>query len=115
MFHKLLKNRILLTLVLSSLVVGILLLCTPILQVLDKQIQNNYYVLKNIISPREVSENIVIATIDKETLEQLGRFPFERSVYRDFIENTESAGAGTIAFDIIFSDTTSPEQDDSFA
>ncbi len=114
MFHKLLKNRILLTLVLSSLVVGILFLCTPILQVLDKQIQNNYYVLKNIISPREVSENIVIATIDKKTLEQLGRFPFERSVYGDFIKNADWAGVGTIGFDIIFSDTTSDAEDDSF-
>lgn len=115
MIVSIIRNRILLTIVLSLIVISILLLCSPVLHVLNKNIQNTYYSFKNSIFQPQVSSNIVIATIDKETLESLGRFPFKRSVYATFIENVETAGAATIGFDIIFADESIPEEDSIFA
>ncbi len=110
-----LKNRVILTLVLSLLILGCLILFSPVFSVLNKNIQNNYYILKNEITQAQASNNIIIATIDKHSLDALGRFPFHRSVYADFLKNIESAWAATVGFDIIFSDTSVPEQDDIFA
>ena len=111
MFQNILKNRNILTLLLSCVVILILLLFSSLFHILNKNIQNNYYSLKNFIFSEISNNNIVIATIDKKTLERLGRFPFSRDTYKNFIENTQSAGAAVIAFDIIFADSSKEDQD----
>jgi len=111
MHRKLLKNRNLLTVVLSCIVIGILVIFSPIFHILNKNIQNNYYSLKNSIFSKTANTNIVISIIDKKTLNALGRFPFSRKKYVNFIENIQNAGGATIGFDIIFADESKKEDD----
>ena len=115
MITKILKNRILLTIILSSIIVCILFIFSPFFHVLNKNIQNGYYGLKNSISWLKVSNNIVVVTIDKKTLDTLGRFPFSRDVYVDFLKNLHKKEVATVAFDILFIDETSEENDRKFA
>lgn len=114
MLTKILKNRIILTLLLSCVVIWILVVFSSVFHVLNKNIQNNYYSLKNTIFDQSVNSNILIATIDKETLWELGRFPFSRDVYVEFLKNVERQWAAVVGFDIIFVDESDQSADLAF-
>jgi len=52
--------------------------------------------------------NVVIVSIDDKSLEDLGRWPWDREIFAKFIENANSAKV--IAFDIGFFDNTSSDK-----
>jgi len=61
---------------------------------------------------------IVVITIDDASLEELGRFPWDRAVYAPFLANLNQEGnePKAIAFDIIFSEASeNPDSDMAFA
>lgn len=70
---------------------------------------NLYYVSK------DVSDKIVIVTLDDASLGRFGRSPSEwsRTVYADLIEQLGKANVRVIAFDLLFSEAT--EDDNLFA
>ena len=111
MFPVLLKNRNFLTIILSVCILATLFVFSPFFHVLNKSIQNEYYALKNVYFGTKVSENIVMITIDKKTVEVLGRFPFSREVYIPFLENLKKYSTATIGFDILFIDETDSKID----
>lgn len=114
MFHTILKNRNILTLILSCLVIVFLVVMSPFFHVLNKNIQNNYYSIKNTLFSQTANTNIVISIIDKKTLDELGRFPFSRDIYAQFIKNLETNWVATIGFDILFVDQSDLVADEVF-
>ncbi|MDJ0834022.1 MAG: adenylate/guanylate cyclase domain-containing protein [Gammaproteobacteria bacterium] len=57
-------------------------------------------------SDKYIHEDVVLVNIDEETLQQmsneLGRWPWPRSAYRDILDFFALAGAEALAFDILF-------------
>lgn len=96
-------------------------------QVLERQIQAVFFEIRGPIQP---PENIVILTIDEESLSQaqqyeadpekyphlepLQSWPWKRSGYATVIDRLMKAGAKTVSLDLIFSDPSSygTEDDD---
>ncbi len=62
---------------------------------------------------RDVSDNIIIVAIDDESLNQLGRWPWPRSIHATLIDQLQAESPSAIGLDIIFSepDTNNPESD----
>lgn len=59
----------------------------------------------------EPDNRVVIAAIDEKSINELGRWPWDRKAIAQLVENLNSYGAKAIAFDIIFSETSSPASD----
>ena len=118
MFKKIIKNRILLSILLSLFVMFLVILLskTEILYFQNKKIQNVLYSIKNDFNNTKVSKDIVIVEIDNKTLEdgRLWRFPFDRADYAPVIKNLKDAWALVIWFDIIFTEKTNPKSDNIF-
>ncbi|MCB0348014.1 MAG: adenylate/guanylate cyclase domain-containing protein [Bdellovibrionales bacterium] len=53
---------------------------------------------------RRGSKDVAILTVDEESLNKIGRWPFSRDVFAKIIDRTIELGAKFIAFDIIFSE-----------
>ena len=82
---------------------------------MNKNIQNNYYTIKNVISGTQANPHVIVATIDDKTLEKLGRFPFDRSTYATVLDNLKQYEVATIGLDLIFIDNTNKTSDQDFA
>ncbi len=50
--------------------------------------------------------DLTLVVIDDESLQALGRFPFERTVYARMLDRLKMAGAKVVAFDILFVEPT---------
>ncbi len=50
--------------------------------------------------------SLVIVLIDDQSLQRLGRFPFDRKVYAKLLDRLKEAGARVVAFDILFVEPT---------
>lgn len=61
--------------------------------------------------PREASEDVVIIAIDDESLNRIGRWPWDRSVHATLIEALQEAGVKTIALDVNFPEPSKEEDD----
>ena len=109
------KNNWFLPFLLSCIVFVIVLISHSFFYTLNKNIQDTYYQIKEILFEKQANPNIIVVEIDEKTLQNIGSFPFKRDTYIPFIDNLNKAGAGIIAFDIIFSDTWDKDQDTLFA
>lgn len=59
-------------------------------------------------------QEIVVVEVDDVTLDELDtRWPFPRSYHADLIDTLRRAGAGTIAYDIQFTEPTRPREDNA--
>jgi adenylate cyclase len=56
-------------------------------------------------------KRVVIAAIDSKSINELGRFPWDRKLIAKLIDNLKYYGAKTVAFDVIFSESSNPESD----
>ena len=63
------------------------------------------------------SDNIVVVTIDDESLQELGRFPWDRAMYAPFLDMLNQPGyePKAIAFDVLFNEPSNPDSDAAFA
>jgi adenylate cyclase len=72
--------------------------------------------------PEKIEKRIVLAKIDDESLMEIGRWPWPRQVWAEFVDKMGSFGAKILAFDVFFSEpelacnSNSPDQalSDSF-
>lgn len=64
-------------------------------------------------APREAPEDppVVIVDIDEHSLEEIGQWPWPRTVVAQLLDKLGAAGAAVVAFDVLFSepDRTSPQ------
>ena len=73
------------------------------LQNLDYQFYNNFTVWRG---DRPWDERIAIIAIDDDSIQELGRFPWNRDRYKQLIEKIRPAQASVIAFDILWTEAT---------
>ncbi len=66
---------------------------------------------------RDVSEQIIIVAIDDQSLRELGRWPWPRSIHANLIDRIDRESPRAIGLDIIFSepDAVDPESDELLA
>lgn len=64
---------------------------------------------------RSPSSDVVIVAIDDQTLALTGKYPLPRSRLSELINIINEAGAKALALDILLSDTSAPEQDNSLS
>ncbi|BAO45160.1 CHASE2 domain-containing protein [Thiolapillus brandeum] len=57
-----------------------------------------------------VAGDIAIVAIDEKSLREYGPWPWSRQLYARLLDHLQDAGAGTVAFDILFAD---PRRDDA--
>lgn len=60
------------------------------------------------------SGKIVLLEIDSKSLNEIGLWPWKRSIYGDIVKKAFEAGAEELAFDIDFSANSSPAEDAAF-
>ncbi|RJG15512.1 CHASE2 domain-containing protein [Paenibacillus thiaminolyticus] len=65
------------------------------------------------VAEQAPDDRIKIIAIDEESLNQLGPFPWPRSVYADMINNLMEAGAKSVALDLLLIDPAADERDDA--
>ncbi|MBQ0834046.1 CHASE2 domain-containing protein [Marinobacter sp.] len=72
----------------------------------------DYWLLDSamLASPAAASPNVAIVAIDDLSLAQQGRWPWPRKTHAALIKKLQQAGAGTIVFDVLF---TEPSTDDT--
>ncbi|MBD3303993.1 CHASE2 domain-containing protein [Candidatus Woesearchaeota archaeon] len=63
----------------------------------------------NLYGGKQALDGIVIVAIDDKSLQEIGRWPWNRTVFAETIKNLDSAK--TIGMDIAFFETSTPEQD----
>lgn len=63
----------------------------------------------------EVRDDIVIVTIDDETISTIGRYPLPRSRYGDLLERIRVQSPKAIGLDVTFSEESIPAEDDALA
>ncbi len=66
-------------------------------------------------SPRQASGDIVLVAIDSKSLDQLGVWPWPRSLHAKLIRQLLAADPASIAFDIDFSARSDPQSDRAFS
>lgn len=75
--------------------------------------QNLVFDQYNRWQPRlEANSPVLYVDIDEASLEEIGQFPWPRSVFASMVENLTNAGTAAIAFDILFAepDRTAPSE-----
>lgn len=105
------KNTQFLTFFVSGIVFFMLLSMSMTFMPLNKNIQIQYYHLKNFFSPPQISQNILVVWIDEKSFEVIGQFPFERSIYAQAINNINSLWVATIALDLLLLDRSTELED----
>jgi diguanylate cyclase (GGDEF)-like protein/PAS domain S-box-containing protein len=56
------------------------------------------------------SPEVVLVTIDRHSLDEMGRWPWPRSIHAELIDRLSRAGAQAIGFDVLFAE---PDREDS--
>lgn len=64
--------------------------------------------------PRQANGGIVVVAIDPPSIEEIGVWPWPRTIHADLIGKLENAGASEIVFDIDFSSPSIPAADRAF-
>lgn len=60
-------------------------------------------------------KRVIVVAIDGKSINELGRWPWDRKAIALLIKNLKSYGAKTIVFDIVFSETSNPTSDNALA
>ena len=111
----LLKNKNLLTIIISCIIIVMLFASSWFFRVLNKTIQNEYYAIKNDIVWLNANPHIIIVELNDESFQKIWRFPFPRSVYAQALKNLEEYQTAVVAFDILFLDPSTQKEDDIFS
>ncbi|MEM9104115.1 MAG: EAL domain-containing protein [Pseudomonadota bacterium] len=63
------------------------------------------------LAPRPATQQIVYVSIDRESLDRIGVWPWPRSVHADLIDTLVDADVSDIVFDVDFSNRSTPDED----
>ncbi|MBP8625730.1 MAG: adenylate/guanylate cyclase domain-containing protein [Syntrophorhabdales bacterium] len=79
---------------------------------IDLKLRDTKFKIRENIKP---DSRIAIIAIDTKSVNELGRWPWDRRLIARLIDNLKGYGATTIALDIVFSETSVPESDKALA
>jgi adenylate cyclase len=72
--------------------------------------------LTSVTAPRQSRFPVTIVGIDEPSFHQLGlQWPWPRSLHAELVDRLSKAGAAVIAIDVVFSEQSSPKEDQRFA
>lgn len=114
-FEKILKNRVYLTLCLSTTIFLFIWILSVVGNIFYPFNKSTQAVVANYFHPNIASKDIVMVEIDEKTVNKLWRFPFDRTAYIPVIENLNTQWAAIIAFDVIFPDRSNADSDKKFS
>jgi adenylate cyclase len=81
----------------------------------DKTYDMRARVLRHSFAPVPPATNIAIIAIDDKSIAEIGRFPWSRDYFADFVERASRAGAKAVLFDVFFPEEQSAPVDGKFA
>ena len=81
------------------------------LELLEEKTLDMRFAIRGKIAP---GPETIIAAIDEQSIKQLGRFPWPRSVWGRVVDRLTEEGAKVIVFDVFFSEQENVESDDLF-
>jgi signal transduction histidine kinase len=94
---------------------AIVLFCTVALLTLVPVVREGQIRLSDTLfrfAPAPVARSrVVLVTIDEQSLQQYGRWPWSRTLLAQLVDNLTRAGASAIGLDILLSEPQSPEAD----
>ncbi|MCX7966709.1 MAG: adenylate/guanylate cyclase domain-containing protein, partial [Syntrophorhabdaceae bacterium] len=107
---KLRRFFIFLIIAISAIVISTLLYIIKIdfFTAIDLKLKDTKFRIRENIKP---DDKVAIVAIDTKSVNELGRWPWDRKQMAKLIENLKSYGAKTVALDIVFSETSTPESD----
>ncbi|WP_456417740.1 CHASE2 domain-containing protein [Thiolapillus sp.] len=56
--------------------------------------------------PQEAPQDIVIVAVDEKSLRKFGRWPWSRQIHAQLLNRLKLAGAGLVAFDVLFAEAS---------
>lgn len=93
--------------------VAIFFALTPAVEMVELKIYDLLHILRPL---RPASDSIVLVAIDESSFAELGlQWPWPRSIHARLTTALSKAGAAAIGFDILFPESSSPEEDRTFA
>ncbi|MCX8109829.1 MAG: adenylate/guanylate cyclase domain-containing protein [Syntrophorhabdaceae bacterium] len=75
---------------------------------IDLKLKDTKFKIRENIKP---DKRVAIIAIDTKSVNELGRWPWDRKVMARLIDNLKAYGAKTVCLDIVFSETSTPESD----
>ncbi len=99
---------IIISLFFSSLILFIYRYNPAFIKGIDLKLQDVRFRLKKGDLP---DPHIAIVAIDEKSVNEIGRWPWKRSIMAKLIDSLSSYGAKVIALDIVFSESSDPEED----
>lgn len=81
---------------------------------LGQPLEDLLRVERNLLHPHKASGDIVLVTIDNQSLQSVGRWPWPRRDFAQLVDKLTAAGAKRIFFDLAFYGPTDPADDDRF-
>lgn len=95
----------------ASVILSVAVCHTPWLKTAESVMSDSLYLLRGEIRQ---PEEIVIVAIDESSFAALGmQWPWPRKIHAELLENLYRAGAAAVAFDVIFGEASSPEDDNA--
>lgn len=73
-----------------------------------------YDILVGLAAP-PVSDRILLVTIDDSSIAEIGRWPWSRNVHARLLERISAARSSAVAYDVLFTEPASEEQDRRFS
>ncbi len=103
------KNRYIVLAAVAASFLGFLITISPLGKALDHLFYDYLFILRG---SKPAPSNIVVIGIDEPSFAEMGRqWPWPRSTHAQLIEKLFAAGAKTVAFDVLFSEQSTPEED----
>lgn len=93
--------RCLAGIVITGLMAGLMVWQFPPFELLEVRLLDARFKFRGPIKP---NPNVVIAAIDEKSLQELGRWPWDRKVLARLVDRLAEAGAAIIAFDVLLAD-----------
>ena len=91
------------------LILAVTVSLIPIIQILDLKGLDLFWEAKN------PHPNIIIVAIDNKSIQEIGRWPWTRIIYAEFLNLLKNNSIRTVAFDITFSEPENLLNDNLFA
>lgn len=101
MDRKLILKRFLIGISITALSAILLTFQFPLFEAIECRLLDIRFKLRGTVTP---PNKIVIAAIDEQSIEKLGRWPWDRSVLARLVDRLAESNAAVVAFDIILSE-----------
>jgi len=79
---------------------------------IDLKLKDTKFKIRENIKP---DQRVAVVAIDTKSVNELGRWPWDRKLMARLIENLKVYGAKAICLDIVFSETSTPDSDKTLA